>query len=166
MLNQEKQDKLQSMQNRFLRIVYNQVNMSTEDMHANICVGKLREQRELHLCGLMYKRSKDIDYIDARNLPTRQFDKVMLKTPDVVLSKSFNIPMFKGSNLWNNLTIFSNAQHIKNSSTDIEADEEITLHKTYCCIWIHFHLFDGYVMPKSSTATYKKYCRGRKILYC
>ena len=29
--------------------------------------------------------------------------KIVLKTPDVVLIKSFNIPTFKGSNLWNAL---------------------------------------------------------------
>ena len=27
----------------------------------------------------MYKRSKDVDYIDASELPTRQFDKIVLK---------------------------------------------------------------------------------------
>ena len=47
-----------------------------------------------------------MDYIDARNLPTRQFDKLVLKTPDVVLTKTFNIPSFKGSNLWNDLPRF------------------------------------------------------------
>ena len=74
--------------------------MSVDEMHDNIGVGKLSDRRDLHLCGLMYKRSKDVDYVDARNLPTRQFDKLVLKIPDVVLTKTF-----KGSTLWNGLPI-------------------------------------------------------------
>ena len=55
MLNQDKQGKLQAMQNRFLRIVYNNENMSMADMHIRMGIGKLKERRELHLCGLMYR---------------------------------------------------------------------------------------------------------------
>ena len=91
MLNQENQDKLPTMQNRFLRIVYNQGNMSTQEMHVNIGTGNMKRRRDLHLCGLMYKRSKQIEYIDDRDLPTRQFDKIVLKIPDVALTKSFEI---------------------------------------------------------------------------
>ena len=103
MLNQDKQGKLQAMQNRFLRIVYNNENMSTADMHIRMGIGKLKERRELHLCGLMYRRSRNDEYIDNRNLPTRQFDKIVLRVLDVLLTKSFDIPLFKVSNKWNNL---------------------------------------------------------------
>ena len=57
MLNQEKQDKLQTMQNRILRIVYRNKEMSTNDMYDRIGTGKLQDRKWLHLCGLMYKRS-------------------------------------------------------------------------------------------------------------
>ena len=50
LLNQEKEGKLQSIQNRFLRIVFNQGNLSTEEMHISIGTGKLRFRRDLHLC--------------------------------------------------------------------------------------------------------------------
>ena len=79
MLNQEKQGKLQSVQNRFLRIVYNNANMSTEEMQTCIGIGKLQRRREMHLCGLMYKRSQKMEYVDHRDLQTRQFDKIVLK---------------------------------------------------------------------------------------
>ena len=102
-LTQEKQDKLQTVQNRFLRIVFNQGNMSTDEMHTVMGTGKLKTRRDLHLCGLMYKRSKQKEYIDNRNLPTRQFDKLVLKIPDVTLTKSFSMPSYKGPTLWNNL---------------------------------------------------------------
>ena len=79
LLNQEKQDKLQSLQNRFLRIVFNQGNLSTEEMHASIGTGKLKYRRDLHLCGIMYKLSKQIEYVDNR------IDKIVLKVPEVML---------------------------------------------------------------------------------
>ena len=69
MLNQEKQDKLQTMQNRFLRIVLNQGNLTTEEMYRIVGTGKLRKRRELHLCGLMYKCSKQTVFVDDRDLP-------------------------------------------------------------------------------------------------
>ena len=103
MLNREKQDKLQSVQNRFLRIVYRNEEMSTEDMHTRMGIGKLHSRREMHLCGLMYKRARKDEYLDKRELATRQFDKIVLKVPEVLLTKSFNTPLFKGSNLWNTL---------------------------------------------------------------
>ena len=52
----------------------------------------------------MYKRSQRDEYIDNRDLPTRQFDKIVLTVPDVQLTKSFNLPIFKGSNIWNALS--------------------------------------------------------------
>ena len=47
--------RLQSMQNCFLRIVYRNADLSTDDMYELIGTGKLRFRRDLHLCGLMYK---------------------------------------------------------------------------------------------------------------
>ena len=66
-------------------------------------IGRLRYRSDLHLCGQMYKRSKMEEYIDNRDLPTRQFNKIVLKIPDVILTKSFNSSIFKGANLWNAL---------------------------------------------------------------
>ena len=103
MLSQEKRDKLQTLQNRFLRIVYYGMDMTTDEMFQNMCMGKLNERRNLHLCGLMYKRSKYEEYIDNKDLPTRQFDKIVIKVPDVALSKTFDIPVYKGANMWNAL---------------------------------------------------------------
>ena len=112
MLNQNKQQKIQSMQKRFLRIVFRNDNINTEEMHARVGVGKLQFRRNLHLCGQMYRRSRNPDYIDNRNLPTRQFDKIVLKIPDVILTKTFQFPIFKGSQLWNTLP-----QEIQNCDT-------------------------------------------------
>ena len=112
MLNFEKRQKLQSMQNRFLRIIFRNENLHTEEMHARVNVGKLYSRRELHLCGQMYKRSRIPKYIDNRGLATRQFDKIVLKIPDVTLTKTFKSPIYKGSQLWNALP-----HYIQNCST-------------------------------------------------
>ena len=66
-------------------------------------IGRLRYRRDLHLCGQMYKRSRMDEYVDNRELATRQFNKIVLKIPDVILTKSFNSSIFKGVNLWNAL---------------------------------------------------------------
>ena len=70
-------------------------------MHIRLGISKLKQRRDLHLCGLMYKRAKQNEYIDDRELQTRQFDKVVLKIPDVALTKSFSMPCYKGPTLWN-----------------------------------------------------------------
>ena len=67
-------------------------------------IGKLKTRRDLHLCGVMYNRARKEEYLDRRELPTRQFDKIVLNVPDVLLTKSFNTPIFKGSHLWNSLS--------------------------------------------------------------
>ena len=61
--------------------------------------------RDLHLCGQMYKRSKCAEYIDNRELPVRQFDKIVLRVPDVVLTKTFNSSIYKGASMWNALPL-------------------------------------------------------------
>ena len=66
-------------------------------------LGRLGYRRDLHLCGQMYRRSRIEEYFDYRDLPTRQFNKIVLKVPDVILTKTFKGSAFKGANLWNAL---------------------------------------------------------------
>ena len=79
MLNVEKQGKLQSMQNRFLRLVYRNVELPTRELYLQMGIEKLSPRRDLHLCGQIYRRSRREEYIDTRDLPTRQFDKIVLR---------------------------------------------------------------------------------------
>ena len=56
-----------------------------------------------HIAGLMYKRAMVPEYLDERQL-TRQFNtKKVLKVLDADLSKTFKIPIYYGSTLWNAL---------------------------------------------------------------
>ena len=91
------------MQYKFLRIVFKGQHYSKELMLEKAGVVKLDTSRKIHLVGLMYKRALDPEYLDNRQLVTRQFDKTVLKIPDVDLTKSFKSPIYLGSTLWNAL---------------------------------------------------------------
>ena len=95
--------KLQAMQYRFLRIVFIGSNFTRNVMLERVGIMDLTTMRKVHLAGLMFKRAKNPEYIDERRLPTRQFDKKVLKVPDVNLTKIFKSPIYEGSTLWNAL---------------------------------------------------------------
>ena len=103
LLSQKYQKKIQSMQYRFLRIVFKDQHYSCELMLAKAGAAKLDFSRKIHLVGLMYKRASVPEYVDNRQLATRQFDKKVLKIPDVDLTKTFKSPVYMGSTLWNAL---------------------------------------------------------------
>ena len=81
-------------------------------MLEKVCIEKLEVRSKIHLAGLIYKRSQQFVYLDNRQLPTRQFDKKVLKVPDVDLTKTLKSPIYMGSTLWNALT-----QNIQDSDT-------------------------------------------------
>ena len=81
LLNEDKQRKLQAMQNRALRIIFKDRHYHVNEMHELANLSTLMVRRKVHMAGLMYKRSKNSFYHDTRNLPLRQFDKVVLRTP-------------------------------------------------------------------------------------
>ena len=101
----EKLSRLQKIQNRGLRIVYCNVNpkLDEEGLHNRANLTKLQQRRTLHLLSLMYKRSKLDLYLDKRDIPTRQFDKVKFKVINPVVKKAFKSPNYLGSQLWDKL---------------------------------------------------------------
>ena len=112
------------MQYRFLRIVFIGQNYNRNQLLQNAGVEKLETRCKIHLAGLMYRRSMDPVYVDNRQLVTRQFDKKVLKIPDVELTKTFKSPIYMGSSLWNALP-----QNIQNSDTYTKFKY---LYKQYC----------------------------------
>ena len=91
------------MEYRFLRIVFASANYTRNEMLDKAGVETLNIRRKIHMAGLMYKRAGDPAYLDKRPLPTRQFDKKVLKIPEVDLTKTFKSPIYLGSTLWNAL---------------------------------------------------------------
>ena len=67
------------MQYRFLRIVFKDRQCNRDQLLSNAGIEKLDVRRKVHLVGLMYKRSMNPDYVDDRQLITRQFDKKSIK---------------------------------------------------------------------------------------
>ena len=103
LLPDNKLKKIETSQNRSLRCVYNYHPMHVQEMRTMAKLPRLFDRRKLHLLGLMYKRSSMTEYLDNRRLRTRQFDKIVLITPDFRLTRTTKCPIILGSRLWNEL---------------------------------------------------------------
>ena len=57
----------------------------------------------MHLLSIMYHRSKNEIYVDARALGTRQFDKIKLRVINPIIKKAFKCPNYYGASLWDML---------------------------------------------------------------
>ena len=105
--NGEKLGKLQKLQNWGLRFVYfDRVPMLSElEMHYEAGLTKLKYRRIQHLVNLMYHRSKCDQYLDKRDIRTRQFDKVKFKVLNPIVKKAFKSPNYLGAQLWDMLPL-------------------------------------------------------------
>ena len=103
LLNKQQLAKLQKLQNRALRLVYNGRVMSVADMHAEAKVDYLEDRRDLHLLTLMYSRATDDTYKDRVARVTRRADAVMLRVPRKQTNVLAKAPVCGGSVMWNDL---------------------------------------------------------------
>ena len=105
--NVDKLNKLQRLQNWGLRLVYTgrgPLRDETE-LHTVAKLTILKWRRYLHLMCMMYRRSKCANYLDKRDLPTRQFDKIKFKVINPLVKKAFRSPNYLGSLLWDMLPL-------------------------------------------------------------
>ena len=93
LLPDNKLKKIETLQNRTLRCVYNYHPMHVQEMRTMAKLPSLFDRRKLHLLGLMYKRSSMTEYLDNRRLHTRQFDQIVLKIPDIRLTRTTKCPI-------------------------------------------------------------------------
>ena len=95
------------MQNWGLRIVYcgNVPPLSEDELHRKPKVQMLACRRKMHLLTIMYQRAKNKDYLDVRDLPTRQFDEIKFKVINPVIKIAFKSPNYYGSQLWDKLPL-------------------------------------------------------------
>ena len=113
--NAEKSRKLQKVQNWGLRIAFSGKRLSELELHNSANLLYLDNRRKCHLLSVMYQRSKELRYLDNRQLPTRQFDKVKFKVLAPVIKIAFRSPNYLGALLWDLLprdTQLSNSMHI------------------------------------------------------
>ena len=103
--NLDKLGKLQKMQNWGLRIVYRNVLQDHSEgvLHQEAGLTLLKGRRVMHMLSLMYHRSKKGEYLDNRDINTRQFDKIKFKVINPVIKKAFNTPNYLGAQLWDKL---------------------------------------------------------------
>lgn len=102
-LTEKLKKKLQSTQNRALRIVYHTEHFSTKQLYEISKSDKLQERRDTHLLNLMYGRSKQMAYRDLRDIPTRTHQGCPLYIPKPKVNAYMKSPLYRGGTLWNNL---------------------------------------------------------------
>ena len=96
--------KLQRLQNRALRVCIRAApRTSTNALHVLAQVPLLEHRRLSHLRNYMYKRKENPDYVVNAQLPTRNFDAVMLKTIKANYALVERSIFCKGSWEWNSL---------------------------------------------------------------
>ena len=105
--NFDKLDRLQKLQNRALRTVYSDKDpqLDEQGLHAEADILLLKQRRVLHLLNLMFHRSKKDVYLDKRQMPTRQFDKIKFKVIAPQVKKAFRSPNYLGAQLWDALPL-------------------------------------------------------------
>ena len=101
----DKLKKLQKLQNWGLRIVYNNLNnrLNETELHQEAGLTLLKYRHIMHLLSIIYHRSKNEKYVDARDLGTRQFDKIKLRVMNPIIKKAFKSPNYYGATLWDML---------------------------------------------------------------
>ena len=105
LLTRQQQDKLQKTQNRALRVVFRDKILSVKELHDNAKLDFLEIRRNKHLMTLMFDRAQQDSFIDTMQRKTRQGDATLLKVPKPQTHKLDSAPVYKGSVMWNALTV-------------------------------------------------------------
>ena len=117
-------DKLQSLQNRGLRICFgNRTLLNTAEMHREAKLCMLYTRRTHHVYNFMYKQKYNQIIIDNRNKYTRAHDVILYKTLLPKCEKYKHNIFYYGARLWNQLPVkerriveytkFKNVQRLK-----------------------------------------------------
>ena len=98
--------KLQTLQNRALRICYNaRIYVPTDMLHQPSQIPKLDIRRKTHLLNFMYKNKNNTLLLNNRNIPTRLHDAPVFKTIKPTCEKYKANVYYKGALLWNGLPV-------------------------------------------------------------
>ena len=105
--NKDKLDKIQKLQNWGLRVVYCKTipPPNENELHRAAGIQLLKYRRITHMLSIMYHRAKVNEYLDVRDIPTRQFDKIKFKVIAPVIKVAFKSPNYLGAQLWDLLPI-------------------------------------------------------------
>ena len=111
--NNNQLKKLQTLQNRALRICLNVALVTPiEILHQSAQIPLLRMRREVHLKMFMFKSKTNIDRLSMRNIRTRLHDAPVFEMIKPTCEKYKSNVYYKGAILWNTLPV-----HIRNILT-------------------------------------------------
>jgi len=115
LLTVQNQNKLQTLQNRALRTVFNHEIWKTDKLHTEAKMQKLNIRRDHHILRIMHDRSQHKKYKanpNEMNVRTRAHDGPILKLKKTKTTKAQHAPSYWGSTLYNSLP--SAIRRIKN----------------------------------------------------
>ena len=102
--NSKQLKKLQTLQNRALRICLNtRIDTPIEILHQSVQLQKLIPRRESHILNFMFKNKNNKDFLNQRNIRTRLHDAPVFSTSKPILEKYKANVFYYGAVLWNNL---------------------------------------------------------------
>ena len=104
--------KLQTLQNRALRICYDRPNVPTNMLHQSAQIPKLIPRREAHLLNFMFKSKNNPKRLNNRNVHTRLHDAPVFITSKPNNEKFKANVFYNGAISWNGLPV-----HIRNIET-------------------------------------------------
>ena len=104
--NQKDIDKMQTLQNKCLRIcVGGDRRFDTNRAHKLAKVPFLKDRREAHVCNFMYKRKNNVTLLNNREIRTRAHDAPLFNVPIPRCEAFKRSVSFHGSSSWNNLSV-------------------------------------------------------------
>ena len=99
-------NKLQTLQNRGLRIVYNmQFHVPVISLHEMCDIAKLTWRRNMHLLLYMYKQKNNMNIVNSRLINTRLHDALVFANNKPNIEKYKNNVLYKGPVLWNSRSV-------------------------------------------------------------
>ena len=98
--------KLQTLQNRGLRLVYyRQYHVPVIALHEISGIAKLSLRRQMHLLLYMYKQKSNVSIVNSRVINTRLHDALVFISERPNNEKYKNNVLYKGPLLWNSRTV-------------------------------------------------------------
>ena len=102
--SKKKINKLQTIQNQNLKLCLNlDPRINNLETHRLAGLNFLEDRRNVHLLNFMYKKSKELQYIDNRQINTRKYDATVLIVPPYTKTKSQNATWYRGASSWNEI---------------------------------------------------------------
>ena len=104
--------KLQTLQNRALKICHDTPNVPINILHQSVQIPKLVPRRKTHLLNFMYKNRFNVKILNTRNVRTRLHDAPVFNTKKPNSEKYKANVYYNGDVCWNVLPV-----HIRNTET-------------------------------------------------